>query len=119
MQQTWRTSLKERIEQEYIHNKSQEWFDIFLSTAGNLDLTIVSNQFINIPFIQRREQIQNLLSQLDITFEMGMLSLYTQQEAERFGLIRSDSTEEQPIYSWHDLARLDYFFQRYKSTGST
>jgi len=104
MQQNWRTSLKEQIETEYIHNKSQEWFDIFLSTAGNLDLTIVSNQFADIPFIQRREQIQNLLSQLGITFEIGMLSLYTPDEAKALGLIPSDSTEEQPIYSWYDLA---------------
>src|SRR5205807_99402 len=101
MQQIWRKSLKEQIETEYIHNKSQEWFDIFLSTAGNLDLTIVSNQFADIPFIQRREQIQNLLSQLGITFEIGMLSLYTPEEAKALGLIPSDSTEEQPIYSWY------------------
>lgn len=104
-QQTWRTSLGELIKEKFIHT-SHEWFDIFLSTAGNLDLTIVSHQFARLPLVQRREQVQELLSQLNISFEPGMVSLYTPQEAESLGLTPPALPEEQPVYTWHDLSML-------------
>jgi cellulose biosynthesis protein BcsQ len=104
-QQTWRTSLRELIKEKFVHT-SQEWFDIFLSTASNLDLTIVSHQFARLSFAQRREQVQELLSQLNVSLETGMFSLYTPQEAESLDLAPAALLEEQPIYTWHDLATL-------------
>lgn len=106
MQQMWRMHLKEQLEEKYIHNRAQEWLDIYLSTTGNLDLTVVSNQFADVEYVQRREQIQQILIQLDISFQTGMCNLYTPQEAETLGLIAPIAPTEQTVYSWIDLATL-------------
>lgn len=106
MQQMWRMHLKEQLEKKYIHNRAQEWLDIYLSTTGNLDLTVVSNQFADVEYVQRKEQIQQILIQLDISFQTGMFNFYTPQEAETLGLFVPVAPTEQTAYSWIDLATL-------------
>ena len=60
MQESWQILLKQEITNQYVHN-SQEWVDLNISTSGLLNLTIVSDRFINLSIPQRKEQISNLL----------------------------------------------------------
>ena len=103
---TWRTSLKERIEKEYIHNPSQEWFYLYHSTFGSLDIAIVSDQFINLSRGEREERIKDLLSQLDLTFKGGMRMLYTPEEARRDDFTLAGLEGRLPTFTWLDLVFL-------------
>ncbi len=103
MQYAWRGTLKKRLEEVYIQTH-QEWFDMYFSTSGHIDLTIVSNQFAETSYTERRTSLQKLLSELRISLEIGMLYLYTPQEAETVGLTPSSAVVEREAYTWLDQA---------------
>src|SRR5438093_619237 len=102
MQTTWRAPLRRYIEEHYIH-KPQEWYDLDLSPSGRLNMRIVSEQFTGLPLQERREQIQELLKQMNAPTSIGFLSLYTLNEAQSIGLSRPLDVEEKSVYSWLDL----------------
>ena len=104
MAYTWRTDLPKAIGDIYIQTE-QEWFDIVVSASGNLNVTIVSNQFVNIPLLQRREQFEQFLVQFKIPLSTGFLSLYTIEEANTLELSKPSSNPNTPVYSWYDLAQ--------------
>src|SRR6266568_2481340 len=102
MELAWRTPLKKYIEEHYIQ-RPQEWFDLDLSPSGRLNMTIVSNRFAKLPLEERREQIRQLLHELNAPTSTGFLSLYTPDEAESIRLSRPPVTEDKPVYNWLDL----------------
>src|SRR6266516_4604152 len=104
MELAWRTPLKKYIEEQYIQ-RPQEWFDLDLSPSGRLNMTIVSNRFAKLPLEERREQIRQLLHELNAPTSTGFLSLYTPDEAESIRLSRPPVTEDKPVYNWLDLAQ--------------
>ncbi len=104
MELGWRTPLKKYIEEHYIQ-RPQEWFDLDLSPSGRLNMTIVSNRFAKLPLEERREQIRQLLHELNAPTSTGFLSLYTPDEAESIRLSRPPVTEDKPVYNWLDLAQ--------------
>ena len=104
MELAWRTPLKKYIEEHYIQ-RPQEWFDLDLSPSGRLNMTIVSNRFAKLPLEERREQIRQLLHELNAPTSTGFLSLYTPDEAESIRLSRPPVTEDKPVYNWLDLAQ--------------
>jgi cellulose biosynthesis protein BcsQ len=103
MQATWQETLKNQLENKYVQ-ESLEWVDINVSTAGLLNLTIVSDRFLGLSVPQRKEQILNLLNQFPASLSTGFLSLYTRQEAESLNLTHPQSINENSIYTWQDLA---------------
>lgn len=103
MEYSWRMPLRNYIENNYVQSP-QEWYDLNLSTSGLLNLTIVSERFDRIPLQQRREQIREMLRDLDAPTATGFLSLYTLSEAEAIHLFRPVAIDSSNIYSWHDLA---------------
>lgn len=104
MQQTWRTPLKDYLEKHYIQ-RPEEWIDFNLSTSGTLNMTIVSDRFTGVPLQKRREQVWDMLRQLDAPTSTGFLSLYTVNEAASIGLSRPPTVEEDSIFTWLDLAQ--------------
>lgn len=103
MEHTWRTSLETQIQSTYIQ-EPDEWFEMNLSTNGQLNLTIVSERFKKTTLPERKEQIQAMLHNLQIPIPLGFLSLYTFQEAESIGLSKRPTNGSDAVYSWHDLA---------------
>ncbi|MHC5826356.1 MAG: hypothetical protein ACYT04_63490, partial [Nostoc sp.] len=85
MQENWQVLLKQEIANQYVHN-SQEWVDLNISTSGLLNLTIVSDRFINLSIPQRKEQSFNLLKSQVPHLSPGFISLYTPQEADSLNL---------------------------------
>ncbi|MGB8346522.1 MAG: AAA family ATPase, partial [Ktedonobacteraceae bacterium] len=104
MEHTWRISLAKYIEDHYIR-KPEEWFDFDLSLSGLLNITIVSAGFKGLSLEERREQIGDMLRQIQAPSSTGFLSLYTPDEATSIHLSRPLSTEENPVYTWLDLAQ--------------
>jgi cellulose biosynthesis protein BcsQ len=102
MERSWRILLETQIQDTYIQGRD-EWFDMNLSTNGQLNLTIVSEKFKKSSLLERKEQIKEMLLQLHIPLSIGFLSSYTIQEAASIGLSRQ-SGGDNPVYSWHDLA---------------
>jgi len=103
MELTWRVPLRNYIEEHYIQ-RPQEWYDLNLSPSGRLNMTIVSERFAGLSLQQRREQIWDVLHQFDAPTSTGFLSLYTLSEAESIGMSRPPVAEENPVYTWLDLA---------------
>ncbi|GAX35898.1 ParA family protein [Nodularia sp. NIES-3585] len=103
MQENWQVLLKKQIENQYIQNW-QEWADVTFSTSGLLNLTIISDLFINLSIPQRKEQIYNLLKSQVPHLSPGFLSLYTLQEAESLNLSRPQDFDAASIHTWQDLA---------------
>jgi cellulose biosynthesis protein BcsQ len=103
MQENWQILLKQQIKDQYVQN-SQEWVDINISTSGLLNLTIVSNAFINSSIPQRKEQIHNLLKLQVPHLSPGFLSLYTLQEAESLNISPPQIFDPASIHTWQDLA---------------
>ncbi len=68
-------------------------------------MTIVSDRFTGVPLQERREQIWDILRQLDAPTSTGFLSLYTVSEAASIGLSRPPTVEEDSIFTWLDLAQ--------------
>ncbi|MFM6114872.1 MAG: ParA family protein [Sphaerospermopsis kisseleviana] len=104
MQENWKLLLKQEIRNQYVHNKSQEWVDINISTSGLLNLTIVSNYFLGLSIPQRKEQIFDLLKSQSLDVSPGFLSLYTPQEADSLNISPPEISETNIIKTWQDLA---------------
>lgn len=104
MEHAWRSSLKKHIEDHYIQDDKQEWFETRLSTTGAINITVVSNQFASTPLAQRRDQLLEILKQYTVPARPGFLSLYTVPEAEVVGLSQPQTTTSPEITSWYDLA---------------
>ncbi|MHC5937461.1 MinD/ParA family ATP-binding protein [Nostoc sp.] len=103
MQENWQVLLKQEIANQYVHN-SQEWVDLNISTSGLLNLTIVSDRFINLFIPQRKEQIYNLFKSQVPHLSPGFISLYTPQEADSLNLSAPQAFNTASIQTWQDLA---------------
>ena len=99
--ETWQSSLKEQLTKIYVENK-EEWIELNISTAGLLNLRIVSNKFKGLSFPQRKEQLENILGQYKIS--PGFLSFYTVEEARSLNLSPPQQADENSINTWQDLA---------------
>ncbi|MCC5615070.1 AAA family ATPase [Nostoc sp. CHAB 5836] len=103
MQESWQVLLKKEITNQYVHN-SQEWVDLNISTSGLLNLTIVSDRFINLSIPQRKEQISNLFKSQVPHLSPGFISLYTPQEADSLNLSAPQAFNTASVQTWQDLA---------------
>ncbi|MBG1242371.1 MinD/ParA family ATP-binding protein [Nostoc sp. NZL] len=103
MQENWQVLLKKEITNQYVHN-SQEWVDLNISTSGLLNLTIVSDRFINLSIPQRKEQSFNLLKSQVPHLSPGFISLYTPQEADSLNLSAPQAFNTASVRTWQDLA---------------
>jgi cellulose biosynthesis protein BcsQ len=103
MQPTWRRILRQHFEKTYVQSE-QDWFDIYFSTAGHVDLTIVSNQFAGLSYVERENQIHEIFKELEISLETGMLFLYTRDEAQILQIKPLPKVSEQAAYTWVDQA---------------
>ncbi|MFS0515514.1 ParA family protein [Nostoc sp. UIC 10607] len=103
MQENWQVLLKQEIANQYVHN-SQEWVDLNISTSGLLNLTIVSDRFINLSIPQRKEQSFNLLKSQVPHLSPGFISLYTPQEADSLNLSAPQAFNTASVQTWQDLA---------------
>lgn len=103
MQELWQESLKQLITQQYVKN-SQEWLDVNLATSGLLNLTIVSNNFVDLSRHQREEEVQSLLQSQVPRLSTGFLSLYTLEEAKSLNISRPKGINGASVYTWQDLA---------------
>ncbi|MEH2277981.1 MAG: AAA family ATPase [Nostoc sp.] len=103
MQENWQVLLKQEITNQYVHN-SQEWVDLNISTSGLLNLTIVSDRFINLSISQRKEQTFNLLKSQVPHLSPGFISLYTPQEADSLNLSAPQAFNTASVQTWQDLA---------------
>ncbi|QOV24312.1 MinD/ParA family ATP-binding protein [Anabaenopsis elenkinii] len=104
MQDNWQSLLKQHINSQYVQNPQNEWVDVNISTSGLLNLTIVSNQFINLSTPQRKEQISSLLKSEVPHLSPGFLSLYTLQEAKSLNLSQPQVSNTGSVHTWQDLA---------------
>ncbi|MCF2147417.1 AAA family ATPase [Desmonostoc muscorum LEGE 12446] len=95
--------LKQEITNQYVHN-SKEWVDLNISTSGLLNLTIVSDRFINLSIPQRKEQISNLFKSQVPHLSAGFISLYTLQEADSLNLSAPQAFNTASVQTWQDLA---------------
>ena len=106
MQETWQGALKQLITEHYVKN-SHEWLDVNISTSGLLNLTIVSNRFVELSILQRKEQVLSFLHQSQVRhLSPGFLSLYTLQEAESLNISRPQVVNGASVHTWQDLALL-------------
>ncbi|MEH2390581.1 MAG: AAA family ATPase [Nostoc sp.] len=103
MQENWQVLLKKEIANQYVHN-SQEWVDLNISTSGLLNLTIVSDRFINLSIPQRKEESLNLLKSQVPHLSPGFISLYTLQEADSLNLSAPQAFNTASVQTWQDLA---------------
>ncbi|AFY35180.1 ParA family protein [Calothrix sp. PCC 7507] len=103
MQENWQILLKQEITNQYVHN-SQEWLDLNISTSGLVNLTIVSDRFINLSIPQRKEQISNLFKSQVPHLSPGFISLYTHQEADSLNLSAPQVFNTASVQTWQDLA---------------
>ena len=79
MSETWLRSLKQKLTDIYVQKEAQEWVDLNVSTAGLLNITIVSDRFENLSTTQRIEAVKNDIGQQHKS--LGFISLYTIKEA--------------------------------------
>ncbi|QMS90007.1 AAA family ATPase [Nostoc edaphicum CCNP1411] len=103
MQESWQVLLKQEIKNQYVHN-SDEWVDLNISTSGLLNLTVVSDRFINLSPPQRKEQISSLLKSQVPHLSPGFLSLYTLQDAHSLNLSQPQVLNATSLNTWQDLA---------------
>ncbi|NEP37797.1 MAG: AAA family ATPase [Okeania sp. SIO2H7] len=99
--ETWQISLKQQFKEKYVENK-EEWIDLNISTAGMLNLRIVSDRFKELSFPQRKEELESILGQYKIS--PGFLSFYTVEKARSLNLSPPQQTDENSINTWQDLA---------------
>jgi chromosome partitioning protein len=102
MSETWLRSLKQKLTDIYVQKEAQEWVDLNLSTAGLLNITIVSDKFENLSTTQRREAVKNDIEQQHKF--LGFISLYTIQEAASLDLKAPQLLDAKSIHTWQDLA---------------
>jgi stress-induced morphogen len=81
MSENWLRSMKQKLTDIYVQKKAREWVDLNVSTAGLLNITIVSDRFENLSTTQRIEAVKNDIGQQHKS--LGFISLYTIQEASR------------------------------------
>lgn len=103
MNYDWREVSKQYFEDYYVH-RPQEWFDWHFVPGNTVDITIVSERFIDTTLQQRREQIEEILQQFNAPVTIGFLSLYTVREALDQHLERPSKNGTEPAYNWLDLA---------------
>ncbi len=104
MPETWQGALKQVITEQYVKN-SQEWLDVNISTSGLLNLTIVSDRFVELSILQRKEQVLSFLQQSQVRhLSPGFLSLCTLQEAESLNISRPQVVNGASVHTWQDLA---------------
>jgi MinD-like ATPase involved in chromosome partitioning or flagellar assembly len=103
MPENWQLSLKNYLTNQYVQH-SQEWVDLNISTSGLLNLTIVSNRFVDLPVPQRKDQISELLQSRVPHLSPGFLSLYTLSEAESLNLSPPQVGNAASVNTWQDLA---------------
>ncbi|MDH6097462.1 AAA family ATPase [Anabaenopsis sp. FSS-46] len=103
MQENWQSLLKQHITSQYVQNP-QAWVDVNISTSGLINLTIVSDCFINLSIPQRKEQISSLLKSKVPHLSPGFLSLYTLQEAKSLNLSPPQVSNTALVHTWQDLA---------------
>ena len=99
--ETWQITLKRELTESYVQNP-EEWVELNISTAGLLNLRIVSNKFKKLSVPQRKEQLENILGQYKIS--PGFLSFYTVEEARSLNLSPPQQANENSITTWQDLA---------------
>lgn len=104
MQDNWQSLLKQHINSQYVQNPQNEWVDVNISTSGLLNLTIVSNQFLNLSTPQRKEQISSLLKSEVPHLSPGFLSLYTVQEGDSLNISPPPIINAASVNTWQDLA---------------
>lgn len=102
MQTTWQQELQEELIRNYVNHPDREWVDLNISTAGLVNLIIVSDRVEGISISQRKEQLQEILNQFSVS--TGFIALYTIQEAQSLNLSRPQNTNGQNIRTWQDLA---------------
>lgn len=102
MQTTWQQELQKKLISNYVNNPESEWVELNISTSGKVNLIIVSDRVQGISISQRKEQLQEILSQFSVS--CGFIALYTVQEAQSLNLSRQKNTNEQKIQTWQDLA---------------
>jgi cellulose biosynthesis protein BcsQ len=103
MQENWQSLLKQHIKSQYVQNP-QEWVDVNISTSGLLNLTVVSDRFINLSTPQRKEQISSLIKSQVPHLSPGFISLYTLQEAQSLNLSPPQVLNPVSVNTWQDLA---------------
>ena len=103
MQENWQVLLKQDITNKYVQH-SLGWVDVNISTSGLLNLTIVSDCFVDLPMPQRKDQISSLLQSHVPHLSPGFLSLYTLQEAESLNLSSPQVVNIASVNTWQDLA---------------
>jgi hypothetical protein len=103
MQENWQISLKQNIAKKYVQD-TLAWFDVNISTSGLLNLTIVSDRFLNLSMPQRKEEIFSLIQSHVPHLSPGFLSLYTLREAESINLSKPQILDATSIHTWQDLA---------------
>lgn len=102
MSETWLRSLKQKLTDIYVQKEAQEWVDLNVSTAGLLNITIVSDKFENLSTTQRIEAVKNDIGQQHKS--LGFISLYTIQEAASLDLKAPQLLDAKSIHTWQDLA---------------
>lgn len=103
MQENWQVSLKQDITNKYVQHPLA-WVDVNISTSGLLNLTIVSDRFVDLPMPQRKDQISSLLQSHVPHLSPGFLSLYTLQEAESLNISSPQVVNMASVNTWQDLA---------------
>lgn len=109
MKNTWQLNLKKRLTDEYVENLENHWVDLDISPSGNLNLTIVSDQFIHQSLPERKAKILNIIQksiteELKISITPGFLSLYTVEEAKILQLVSPQTQSTETPQTWQDLA---------------
>jgi cellulose biosynthesis protein BcsQ len=101
MQRNNLIKLEKIIATKYVNNP-QEWTEVNISTSGLLNLTIISDRFIDLSMSERKDSVQNII--LEFQISLGFLSLYTIEEAISLNLSHYSSIDRNTIHTWQDLA---------------
>jgi MinD-like ATPase involved in chromosome partitioning or flagellar assembly len=103
MQRGWQESLKEQLDNHYVSD-AHSWVEVSFSTAGLLNLTVVSDRFLDLSGPERKQAVMSLLQQAQASPSLGFLSLYTLDEAAALNLSQSQARNGNSVYTWQDLA---------------
>ena len=101
MNNSWQSELKKNLKEVYTH-RPDEWVDFNVSTLGQVNLTIVSDELTGMSMSHRRDQINRIVNKFSVS--PGFLSLYTVQEALSLQLSPPQPIQEKGVYTWQDLA---------------
>lgn len=91
---------------KYIKDSSVEWVELNVSPAGLLNVTIISNEFIDLSVVQRESNFHNVLSPEQIN-RLGFVNLLTVKEASDMELVprHLHQTNMKPK-TWIELASM-------------